>query len=109
MHWGGGARDGRPPTDSHTDIVLTLLQIRSLNLLVSGSMDGTIRLWNTATGKPGRVLRGHHKGVRALAYNEEYRFLVSAGFDYEAIVRSAAGPGRHRGTGRGLCGGCERG
>ena len=32
------------------------------------------------------VLKGHDMGVRSLAYSQEYRFLVSAGFDYDALV-----------------------
>ena len=33
-----------------------------------------------ADGKHKRVLKGHTKGVRSLAYSPDYRFLVSGGF-----------------------------
>lgn len=49
-------------------------------------MDRTIRLWDVHTGKHKQQLDGHTKGVRALAYSPEYRFLVSAGFDFDALV-----------------------
>ena len=49
-------------------------------------MDRTIRLWDIHTGKHKKKLDGHKKGVRSLAYSKEYRFLVSAGFDYDALV-----------------------
>ncbi|CAK9106612.1 Uncharacterized WD repeat-containing protein alr2800 [Durusdinium trenchii] len=71
---------------SHTDMVLDLLQIRSLESIVSASMDRTIKLWDVHTGKHKKTLEGHDKGVRSMAYSTEYRFLVSAGFDYDALV-----------------------
>lgn len=49
-------------------------------------MDRTIRLWDVHTGKHKQQLDGHSKGVRSLAYSPEYRFLVSAGFDFDALV-----------------------
>ena len=58
----------------------------SLEILASASMDHTIRLWDMNSGKSRKVLTGHTKGVRSLAYSKEYRFLVSAGFDYDAMV-----------------------
>jgi WD40 repeat protein len=67
-------------------MVLDLLKISSLECLASGSMDTTIRLWDINTGKARKVLEGHAKGVTSLAYSQEYRFLVSAGFDYDAVV-----------------------
>ena len=33
-----------------------------------------------------RKLEGHEKGVRSLAYNSDHRFMVSGGFDYDALV-----------------------
>ena len=39
-----------------------------------------------STGRHRRTLEGHEKGVRSLAYNEDYRFLISGGFDYDALV-----------------------
>ena len=31
-------------------------------------------------------MEGHEKGVRSLAYNSDHRFMVSGGFDYDALV-----------------------
>jgi len=76
----------RPMKESHSDIVLDLLSLDSLEILASASMDHTIRLWDMHTGKERKTLIGHTKGVRSLAYSPEYRFLVSAGFDYDALV-----------------------
>lgn len=87
-----------------------VVQMPSLELVASASMDHTIRLWDMTTGKARRTLLGHTKvrhhpphccdfmypahtaaymplqGVRSLAYSSEYRFLISAGFDYDAMV-----------------------
>ena len=81
-HMGGPGRDGRLKRDSHQDMVLDLLMIPSLESLASASMDRKIRLWDVHSGKHKKMLEGHSKGVRSLAYSPDYRFLVSAGFDY---------------------------
>ncbi|KAG7389280.1 hypothetical protein PHYBOEH_007545 [Phytophthora boehmeriae] len=85
-HHMGGEVNGRVLTRSHDDIVLDLLTLPSLESLASASMDRTIRLWDVHTGKHKQQLDGHAKGVRSLAYSSEYRFLVSAGFDFDALV-----------------------
>lgn len=63
-----------------------IVQLPTLESLASASMDRTIRLWDVHTGKHKQQLDGHAKGVRSLAYSPEYRFLVSAGFDFDALV-----------------------
>ncbi|KDO35228.1 hypothetical protein SPRG_00073 [Saprolegnia parasitica CBS 223.65] len=85
-HMGGIGRDGKLLTRSHDGIVLDLLNLETLETLASASMDKSIRLWDVNTGKHKQQLDGHMKGVRALAYSSEYRFLVSAGFDFDALV-----------------------
>lgn len=45
------------------------------NLLVSGSSDTTIGMWNPNTWQKEATLRGHTLGVLSLAFNEKY--LVS--------------------------------
>lgn len=86
MRLGGMKPGGFLAEDSHSDMVTDLLYVDSLESLFSASMDRTIRIWDVHTGKFLRVLKGHYKGVRSLAYSKSYRILVSAGFDYEACV-----------------------
>ena len=38
------------------------------------------------SSRPQKVLVAHKMGVHSLAYNDECRLLVSAGFDYDPIV-----------------------
>ena len=86
MRLGGVKPGGVLGEDSHSDMIMDLLYVDSLESLLSASMDKTIRIWDVHTGKFQRVLKGHHKGVRSLAYSNHYRVLVSAGFDYKACV-----------------------
>ncbi|EGB07395.1 hypothetical protein AURANDRAFT_27709, partial [Aureococcus anophagefferens] len=72
----------------HEDIIMEVLHIKYLDNIVSASLDTTVRVWDTYTEKQSTLLRGHAKGVNALAYNSEHRFLISAGFDHDAFVWS---------------------
>jgi WD40 repeat protein/DNA-binding SARP family transcriptional activator len=54
--------------------------------LVTGSDDGTARIWNAATGAPERVLRGHDGIVRGVAYSADGRRIATAGGDGTARV-----------------------
>lgn len=50
--------------------------------LASGGDDGTVRLWNAATGQPiGKPLTGHAKAVTAVAFGRKGRVLASASKD----------------------------
>ena len=49
--------------------------------LATASDDGTVRLWDAATGAPGLVLRGHAAGVAAAAFSPDGRRLASASYD----------------------------
>ena len=72
----------------HEDIVMDLCHLDFLDNIVSASLDGTVRIWDTSVEKESMCLRGHAKGVTALTYNAEDRFLISSGFDHDAYVWS---------------------
>ncbi|KAF2168139.1 hypothetical protein M409DRAFT_65649 [Zasmidium cellare ATCC 36951] len=58
---------------SHTDFIKCLLPVTlsSTPLLLSGSADATIILWNLTTSKPLHKLKGHTKALQNLAIDPE--------------------------------------
>jgi WD40 repeat protein len=57
--------------------------------LASAGWDGTIKVWDTATGGEVRTLRGHSDRINDLAYSPDGRRLASAGWDGTARVWEA--------------------
>jgi WD40 repeat protein len=61
--------------------------------LAAEQPDGSIRLWEVATGAERRRFAGHEGGVRALAFLPGDRRLVSGGEDTTALVWDVTGLG----------------
>ena len=74
--------------DDHTDIIMKLISVDHLGNIVTASLDTTVNLWDSFTGTRTCTLTGHTKGVHSLAYNPGHRFLLSCGFDHDALVWS---------------------
>jgi WD40 repeat protein len=49
--------------------------------LASASYDGTVRLWDAATGKEKAVLKGHTDKVQRLSFSRNGRILATTGND----------------------------
>ncbi|KAG0272467.1 hypothetical protein BGZ95_011791 [Linnemannia exigua] len=47
--------------------------------IATGSVKGTLRLWDASSGEPGRVFTGHTDGIKSLAFSPNGQKVVSAG------------------------------
>eukprot|EP00246_Nothoceros_aenigmaticus_P003399 TRINITY_DN14548_c0_g1_i1.p1 TRINITY_DN14548_c0_g1~~TRINITY_DN14548_c0_g1_i1.p1 ORF type:complete len:453 (-),score=56.93 TRINITY_DN14548_c0_g1_i1:44-1402(-) len=66
----------------HSDSVACMAKgSRQLNALISGSMDGDIRLWDVAYKRTVHEFRGHTGAVRGLAFSTDGQRFVSCGDD----------------------------
>jgi WD40 repeat protein len=65
----------------HTADITSLLFVASDSLLVSGSEDGTIRVWSPDKGNLLAVLRGHAGAISGLDTSADGKELISAGID----------------------------
>ena len=59
--------------------------------LASASKDGTVGLWNAASGELERTLRGHGQSVNSVSYSSDGRRVVTSGADGTVRVWSLEG------------------
>ena len=57
---------------------------------MSGSQDGTVRLWDAATGAPLQTLEGHTDWVRSVAFSPDGKQVVSGSDDKTVRLWDAA-------------------
>ena len=65
----------------HEDVINGIAWSPDGRTLASPSADGTIRLWDAATGKLRRTLEGHEGGVNSVAWSPDGKTLASASDD----------------------------
>src|SRR5579863_1471454 len=87
-----GARDGRVLRliRGHAGMVADVAFAPDGLVIVTGSHDGTARMWEVATGAPLRTLAGHAGGVYAVAFSPDGRRIATASSDETARVWDAA-------------------
>jgi hypothetical protein len=59
--------------------------------LVTGSLDGTVRLWEAATGKERRRLEGHSGAITCLTFSANGRRLATTAEDRTTLIWSLTG------------------
>ncbi len=74
----------------HSDAVLSVAAGPGGKVLASGSGDGSVRLWDAASGRELRKMSGHHRGVNAVAFSPGGGTLASASFDHSVRLWEVA-------------------
>lgn len=67
--------------EGHTDVISSLLLTGDGKQLLSSSWDGSIRLWDIATGLTERKYTGHIGAVHSVVFNKAETRIYSAGAD----------------------------
>lgn len=75
----------RATLKGHAKAVSTVTFSADGKLLASGSDDGTIKIWDPATGKEVKTLAGHGKAIGALAFSPDGKLLASASDGPDAV------------------------
>jgi WD40 repeat protein len=75
--------------EGHTGAVRDVALSRDGELLASGSLDGTVRLWETKTGRLLATLQGYTGGVLGVALSEDGRLLASGSYDGTVRLQDA--------------------
>ena len=71
----------RVPLTGHTGAVLSVAFGANGDTIASGSADGTIRVWNAASGQHNLTLVGHEGAVLSVAYSSSGGTITSASTD----------------------------
>ena len=77
----------------HRACAMDILEIEKEGVLVTSSIDKhkNLGLWDIHTKKFRSPLQGHSRGVVSIVYADDQNLLVSAGFEYEALIWDVKG------------------
>lgn len=65
----------------HTDKVASVAIDKNNKIIISGSYDGTIKIWHLATGKLIRTIDAHADRINSIAIDPEEKIIASASSD----------------------------
>jgi hypothetical protein len=58
--------------------------------IVTGSLDGTAKVWDTETGEELLTLKGHHRGLYCIIFSADGRLVATGSIDQTAKIWDAA-------------------
>jgi hypothetical protein len=101
QHAGRAGRPVREPKRAtlagHTSAVFSVAFAPNGRTLATGSLDKTVRLWESATGRHTVTLTGHTEAVTSVAFSPDGDLLAAGGTDGTVRLWEAA-TGRHTAT-----------
>lgn len=75
--------------NAHISSVTGISYIHNSNYIATSSLDNTIKIWNIQHPEsPPVILKSHDGWVTCLAYNSDYKYLISGGADRNIIIQS---------------------
>ncbi|KAL2813231.1 WD40-repeat-containing domain protein [Aspergillus granulosus] len=86
----------RQNLEYHSDLVKTVNFSHDGQLLASGSVDSTIKLWDPSSGALYHTLRGHSNSVNTVVFSPDSQLLVSASADHTIKLWDPSSANLHR-------------
>ena len=74
--------------EPHSEPVKSLAVSVSANILVSGSNDSTVKVWNACTGEVFQTFLDHSDWINSVDISSEGDTIVSTGIDNRVVIRS---------------------
>jgi hypothetical protein len=70
----------------HTNTIKSAAFSHDGQLIVSGSIDTSVRIWSARSGKVLKTLNKHTKGVNKVEFNKSNAYVISAGYDDKLLI-----------------------
>lgn len=71
----------RRPDRGHKDIVMAVKFSKDSKMLVSGSGDNTLKIWDPMTGRCLHTLVGHHGSIQTVSWSYDSKLIASGSYD----------------------------